>query len=217
MSSAPEREYIRIANWSELQARQDKRLPWCKLYADILDSEEWTTLTAHLKVCLTELWMMATKHGNQIPVDLAKRNTVCRTQDIRKLVEAGLIEFFTKAPEARGFRDLAKRMSDKRRTKTKDADLDTEVPKDRPTTPNEDLRTRAVVAVSEQRQVSAASTRQRPGGMDSDDWERLNGRVKQLFSQHQTIDSIIELLSRQFTKRQILSSIKACRDRGWIR
>lgn len=217
MRSAHEREYIRIANWSELQARQDKRLPWCKLYADILDSEEWTTLSAHLKVCLTELWMMATKHGNQIPVDLAKRNTVCRSQDIRSLVKAGLIELFSQTPETRGFRDLAKKMSDKRRTKTKDKDLDSELSKDRPTTLDENLGARAVNAVTEQRRSSANSTKRHPGGMDSSAWERLNVRIKEKFAAGQDYDSVVRSLRNQYTERQIRNSVKICRKRGWIR
>lgn len=217
MSRSNQRNYIAIANWSGLQARTDKKLPWCKLYADFLDSEDWTTLSAHLKACLTELWMMATRHGNKIPCELAKRYTVARSQDIRRLCEAGLIKLSTEPPESKGFKDLAQRMSDKRRTKTKDQDLDPEKLKDRPTSFKEDLRARTVGAVSWQRRIAGDSSKQLLGGMETRDWEKLNNRVKQLFSQNQALDSIIRILSSQYTERQILSSIKACRDRGWIR
>ena len=226
MASGNDREYFRVPNWDTLQARRDKNLPWCKLYAEMLDSEEWTSLTSHLKASLVEIWMMAAKHANRIPAELAFRQTKARRQDIRLLIESGLVEQFVEAFEPQGFRDLARKPSDKHPSKTRDSDLSDS--KDRPRQVVNKGRGHVgnVVAGLSLSKSSGpglafkpppASTKMQPGGMEPHEWERLNHRVKELVAAGTPISALERVLANRYTKNQISQSLRVCRDRGWIR
>ncbi len=87
--------YIYVRNWDRYQYRADRRLPWIKLYAELLDDDDYLGLSLADRGLLQDLWKLASLSGDgRVSADrvsLARRLNVRRVS-LEPLIQAGYIE-----------------------------------------------------------------------------------------------------------------------------
>lgn len=62
---------ISITNWAEFQHYKDRCPPWIKLHQEILTSRTWVCASADDRVLAVAIMLLASRHDNEIPLDLA--------------------------------------------------------------------------------------------------------------------------------------------------
>ena len=88
-------KHFRIVNFERFQHYKDRRPPWIKLYADVLEDYEFGCLQDASKLHLVLLWLLASRHENRLPWDqkwLAQRIHATAKIDLETLQTAGFIE-----------------------------------------------------------------------------------------------------------------------------
>lgn len=93
--------YIRIVDWDKFQHYSKRNPPWIKLYAWLLDNDDFEALPDHCKLLLVMLWLIASRKQNAIRLDekiLNKKLPIHRKikmpEDIQPLIDAGFIECY---------------------------------------------------------------------------------------------------------------------------
>lgn len=89
--------FLRIAKLSEHQHYKDRRPPWIKLHAKILDDYRFACLQDASKAHLMLLWVLASQTDNKIPYDLVWITRKLGAQepvDVEELILQGFIEVF---------------------------------------------------------------------------------------------------------------------------
>ena len=69
-------KFLRIKNLDKHQHYKDRRPPWIKLHAEVLDDYAFGCLQDASKAHLMGIWILASKHANKVPADpewIAKR------------------------------------------------------------------------------------------------------------------------------------------------
>lgn len=88
-------KYLSIKNFKKHQHYKNRRPPWIKLHVEVLDDYAFGCLQDASKAHLMLLWVLASKHDNKIPYDLAwitqKINSTTPV-DVEELVLHGFIE-----------------------------------------------------------------------------------------------------------------------------
>jgi hypothetical protein len=88
-------KYLSIRNFEKHQHYKDRRPPWIKLHAEVLDDYEFLCLQDASKAHLMLLWVLASKMENTIPYDpvfLAKKLGTTQEIDVQELVAHGFVE-----------------------------------------------------------------------------------------------------------------------------
>jgi hypothetical protein len=87
--------YLSIRNFDQYQHYKDRRPPWIKLHASVLDDYAFSCLQDASKAHLMLLWVLASKLDNRIPYDLAflsKKLGATSAIDIEELVLHGFVD-----------------------------------------------------------------------------------------------------------------------------
>lgn len=87
--------YLSIKNLSKHQHYKDRRPPWIKLHAEVLDDYAFSCLQDASKAHLMLLWVLASRMENRIPYDLAWITQKVGAQqpvDLEELIAHGFIE-----------------------------------------------------------------------------------------------------------------------------
>jgi hypothetical protein len=87
--------FLSIKNFERYQHYKDRRPPWIKLHASILDDYEWMQLPDASKAHLMLLWVLASQMDNKIPHDLAwltQRIGARSPVDVEELILRGFLE-----------------------------------------------------------------------------------------------------------------------------
>lgn len=82
--------YLQIRNWDRYQHYKSRNPPWIKLYNSLLDDYEFSRLHDASKAHLIGIWMLASRHGGQVPYDaewIAHKINATETVDIEPLLE----------------------------------------------------------------------------------------------------------------------------------
>lgn len=86
---------LSIKNYALYQHYKDRRPPWVKLHASVLDDYAFTQLSDECKAHLMLLWILASQCDNKIPYDLAwiaKKIGATAPIDIDELIVRGFLE-----------------------------------------------------------------------------------------------------------------------------
>lgn len=89
--------FLRIAKLREHQHYKNRRPPWIKLHAKVLDDYRFTCLQDASKAHLMLLWVLASQMDNAIPYDLVWITRKLGAQspiDVEELILQGFIEVF---------------------------------------------------------------------------------------------------------------------------
>jgi hypothetical protein len=87
--------YLSIKNLKKYQHYKDRRPPWIKLHAEVLDDYAFTCLQDASKAHLMLLWVLASRMDNRIPYDLAwitQKLGANAPIDLEELILQGFIE-----------------------------------------------------------------------------------------------------------------------------
>lgn len=87
--------YLSIKNLEKHQHYKDRRPPWIKLHAEVLDDYAFTCLQDASKAHLMLLWVLASRMENRIPYDLAwitQKLGANVPVDLEELILQGFIE-----------------------------------------------------------------------------------------------------------------------------
>lgn len=88
-------KYLSIKSFDKHQHYKDRRPPWIKLHAEILDDYEFLCLQDASKAHLMLLWVLASKLDNRIPYDLtflSRKLGTTSPVDVEELVLQGFVE-----------------------------------------------------------------------------------------------------------------------------
>lgn len=90
-------KYLRVKNLEKHQHYKDRRPPWIKLHAEVLDDYGFSCLQDASKAHLMLLWVLASRLDNKIPYDLAwitKQIGASSPVDMEELILHGFMETF---------------------------------------------------------------------------------------------------------------------------
>lgn len=90
--------YLAIKNLAQYQHYKDRRPPWIKLHAAVLDDYAFACLPDESKAHLMLLWLVASQVDNKIPWDdrwIASKVQASSSVDIEALVNAGFLVEWT--------------------------------------------------------------------------------------------------------------------------
>lgn len=93
-------KFLRIRSLEKHQHYKDRRPPWIKLHAEVLDDYAFSCLQDASKAHLMLLWVVASQCDNRIPYDLAWITRKLGAQspvDVEELIVQGFIEVFDDA------------------------------------------------------------------------------------------------------------------------
>lgn len=116
--------YIAVKNFEEYQHYSDRTPPWIKLYNSLLDDYAFLRLSEQSQIHLVKLWLLASRHDNRIPNDLAYISGKIQPKsaiDIEELIVAGFLYFTSEPARKRPRRKLRKPRSDKGVQRKQDA------------------------------------------------------------------------------------------------
>lgn len=85
-----------VKNFEKFQHYKDRSPPWIKLYNELLDDYDFGLLPDASKWHLVAIWLLASRTGNEIPLDpvwVQKRICASEVVDLTILKNAGFIEF----------------------------------------------------------------------------------------------------------------------------
>jgi hypothetical protein len=86
--------YIAVNNFERFQHYKDRSPPWIKLYNDVLDDYAFACLPDASKWLAVGIWLLASRHENRIPNDLAwiaRMTHATEPVDLAPLLSAGFI------------------------------------------------------------------------------------------------------------------------------
>lgn len=86
---------FRVKNLDEYQHYRDRCPPWIKLHAKVLEDYEFGCLQDASKMHLVFIWLLASRHDNDLPWDekwIERRISATESVDLQALHEAGFIE-----------------------------------------------------------------------------------------------------------------------------
>lgn len=90
-------KYLSVKNFERFQHYRDRRPPWIKLYVELFDDYEFTSLPDATRYHLLGIWVLASKTDNKIPEDARYIQSAIRATgrvDLAALVCAGwLVEW----------------------------------------------------------------------------------------------------------------------------
>ena len=89
--------YLRVKNLEKHQHYKDRRPPWIKLHAEVLNDYAFTCLQDASKAHLMLLWVLASRLDNKIPYDLAwitQQIGANGPVDMEELILQGFMEVF---------------------------------------------------------------------------------------------------------------------------
>src|SRR5690606_26163258 len=89
--------YFRVKNLEKFQHYRKRNPPWIRLYTDLINADDlsYSALTDTQKLHLIHIWMLASRHGNRVPLDLAwlqRRLNISDPLDLDPLFKCGFIE-----------------------------------------------------------------------------------------------------------------------------
>jgi hypothetical protein len=90
---------LRVKNWTRFQHYKNRRPPWIKLHADLLNNRDWHTITGDDAKLLVELWLVAADLSDDgtIPLsmlDLAfrlRRDSKALAKSLKSLCDTGFL------------------------------------------------------------------------------------------------------------------------------
>jgi len=90
---------IRLCNWQEYQHYKDRCPPWIKLHSNLLNSRLWVMCDDASRVLAFALMILASKHGNEIPMDEEYIKAVSRIKkfELKPLIDIGFCEMLDNA------------------------------------------------------------------------------------------------------------------------
>lgn len=90
---------IRLCNWQEYQHYKDRCPPWIKLHSNLLNSRLWVMCDDASRVLAFALMILASKHGNEIPLDEEYIKAVSRVKkfELKPLLDIGFCEMLDDA------------------------------------------------------------------------------------------------------------------------
>lgn len=89
--------YFRVVNFDRYQHYRDRRPPWIKLHASVLDDYDFACLQDASKAHLMLIWVLASQVKNELPYDpewLARKLQLVGPIDLDALASAGFIEVY---------------------------------------------------------------------------------------------------------------------------
>ena len=88
-------EYFEIKNFEKFQHYKKRNPPWVRLYHSIMDDLEFAQLPDCTKAHLVQLWALAPRYNNRLPMDadfIAQRINATHPVDLNLLLEKGFIK-----------------------------------------------------------------------------------------------------------------------------
>jgi hypothetical protein len=116
--------FLAVKNFEEYQHYSDRTPPWIKLYNSLLDDYAFLRLSETGQIHLVKLWLLASRHDNRIPNDIAYINGKLFPKsaiDIQELIDAGFIYVTETQARKKAKRKARKERSDKGLQRKQDA------------------------------------------------------------------------------------------------
>lgn len=92
-------KYLRVKNWERFQNYSDRRPPWIRLYADLINGDDvpYNSLADASKLLLIHIWLLASRHENKIPGQIITKGrlNLKSAVNLQPLIAAGFIEWHT--------------------------------------------------------------------------------------------------------------------------
>jgi len=138
--------YFRVKNLEKFQHYKHRNPPWIRLYTDLINADDldYSALTDTQKLHLIHIWMLATRHGNRVPMNLEwlqRRLNISDPIDLTPLLKAGFIEVIEEE-ECGDCGHASNMLADCKRLATPETETETE-------TDSEYLHTHSSVSESE--------------------------------------------------------------------
>jgi hypothetical protein len=103
--------FLAVKNFEEYQHYKDRSPPWIKLYNSLLDDYAFLRLSEQSQIHLVKLWLLASRHDNRIPHDLAYISGKIQPKsaiDIEELILSGFL-YATDLPAKRKAKKKARK------------------------------------------------------------------------------------------------------------
>jgi hypothetical protein len=86
-------KFLRVRNWNEFQHYGKRNPPWIKLHRALLDDYNFCALPDDAKAHLMLLWVYASQHNGEIPIDNAflEKKLSCVGIDVERYLERGFL------------------------------------------------------------------------------------------------------------------------------
>lgn len=85
--------YLTVKNWEHFQHYGKRNPPWIKLHRALLDDYEFCQLPDASKCHLILIWLYASQHNGNVPLDaeFLERKLTCRDINLDLFVEKGFL------------------------------------------------------------------------------------------------------------------------------
>ncbi len=86
--------YLEVVNWDRFQHYKDRRPPWIKMHAELLDDYEFGCLQDASKLHQVLIWLLASQCDNRIPDDprwVQRRLNLTGKVNLQALVDSGFM------------------------------------------------------------------------------------------------------------------------------
>lgn len=87
-------KYLAVKNFEKYQHYKERRPPWVKLYNELLDDYAFSCLQDASKAHLLCIWLLASRHNNQLPHDaqwIGRAIQATSPVDLEALISAGFL------------------------------------------------------------------------------------------------------------------------------
>lgn len=95
--------YIYVKNWDRFQHYRNRRPPWIKLYVELLNDDEYLSLSPSDRCLLQACWMAAAEYGNgraRADQSTLRARAKVPKGNLESLVQAGFVEVRASKPLA---------------------------------------------------------------------------------------------------------------------
>ena len=90
-------EWLEVKNWQKYQHYKNRRPPWIKLHASVLNDRDFSLLSCASKGLLMQLWILASENDGKVPYDLNEiqfrlRDKTIKNSDFNVLISKGFFK-----------------------------------------------------------------------------------------------------------------------------
>jgi hypothetical protein len=93
--------FVTVKNWNQFQHYGKRNPPWIKLHRALLDDYAFCALSDTSKAHLMLIWLYASQHNGQVPLDpkFLEKKLSCENIDLEVLIEFGFLICMQRASE----------------------------------------------------------------------------------------------------------------------
>lgn len=87
-------KFYYIRNWDQFQHYTSRNPPWIKLHFEILNSQDWLSLSDHARLVAVVCMLIASRHSGQVPADplyIKRAGRLNARVDFKPLIECGFL------------------------------------------------------------------------------------------------------------------------------